>query len=564
MISYIDDHTNKQYVFGNFVLYASGSLLHQEQQIHVPPKELAVLTLLLNAQGELVSKDTILDHVWPDNDVNEESLTRCIYALRRVLMENKHCRYIDTIYGKGYRFTRNVVTVSLPRSQVPHTSIAVLPFHTHQQLNAVNLHHGIIQTLAQFSPFGLTVLPAAITKHCHDLSSITALIEQLNPGYYLAGQTMPMGNSWQLRVELVRSTGHQLIHHESFVLSGEQPLSALQNRIAAVLPSRISEVQWNPKQTNSFNSLDSAMLYLHAQHELKRHTPSSLRLALSLLHQCVSISPEQAPLYCSLAECYLTMSQLGLFDQQHSLTNARQAVNKAIELAPSHPHALGLLALISGIYSEHTIAMALFEQARFLAPNSATLDYYYAWSLFLSGDLMQAKQFLHECLTRDPTHIAASALNVWLTYYTSSLDEAITLGWHQLLQHGQEHPVLQSIQALLLALQKKQAQAEELIQMIHASGENSGLIAVNLCYAHYSLHGDAALPLLQTFLNNVDNRHIRASLLPLINIVHGKNAALDFWRKLEHDDYHWIKVWRHDPRLKELAKEIECQYPEVS
>lgn len=564
MISYTDGHTNKQYVFGDFVLYAGGALVHQERQVHVPPKELAVLTLLLDAAGELVSKDTILNHVWADSDVNEESLTRCIYALRRILMESKHCRYIDTVYGKGYRFSRHVVTVSQSRSQVPHTSIAVLPFRTHPQLNAVNLHHTLIQTLAQYSPFGLTVLPATITQHCHDLSDIMALIEQLNPDYYLAGQTVPMGNSWQLRVELVRSSGHQLIHHESIELCVEQPLSALQNRIAALLPSRIPEVQWNPTQANTFGSLDSAMLYLHAQHELKRHTPSSLRLALSLLRQCVCLSPDQASLYCSLAECYLTLSQLGLFDQQQALTNARQAVNKAIELAPSHPHALGLLALISCIHSEYTVAMALFKQARFLAPDSATLDYYYAWSLFLSGDLLQAKQYLHDCLTRDPAHIAASALNVWLTYYTSSLDEAITLGWRQLSQYGQEHPVLQSVQALLLALQKKQAQAEELIQVIHASGENAGLIAVNLCYAHYSLQGDAALPLLQTFLNHIDSRHVRASLLPLIKIVHGKHAALDFWRQLERDDYHWMKAWRHDPRLKSIAKEIERQHSEAA
>lgn len=125
-------------------------------------------------------------------------------------------------------------------------------------------------------------------------------------------------------------------------------------------------------------------------------------------------------------------------------------------------------------------------------------------------------------------------------------------------------PCITECPSITASITKKQAQAEELIQVIHASGENAGLIAVNLCYAHYSLQGDAALPLLQTFLNHIDSRHVRASLLPLIKIVHGKHAALDFWRQLERDDYHWMKAWRHDPRLKSLAKEIERQHSEAA
>ncbi|PJG58402.1 winged helix-turn-helix domain-containing protein [Aeromonas cavernicola] len=265
-----------------------------------------------------VSKDTILNRAWADSDVNEESLTRCIYVLRRMLMESKHCRYIDTVYGKGCRFSRHVAIVSKPRAQVPHTSIAIFPFFSLPQLNAVILHHPLIQTFSQYSPFGLSVLPAVITQHCHDLSDIMSLIEQFNPGYFLAGKTVVMGNSLQLLFVLVRSAGHQLIHHEIIELCVCQPLSSLLNRIAALIPSRIPEVQLDSTQANTFDSLDSAVLYLHAQHELKRYSPSSLQLALSLLRQCVCISPEQDPVDCSLAESDLSMSQLGLFDQKQT------------------------------------------------------------------------------------------------------------------------------------------------------------------------------------------------------------------------------------------------------
>lgn len=562
--SYTDARMNKQYVFGDFVLHTGGTLAHRERQLHVPPKELAVLTMLLEAAGELVSKDTLLDHIWADNDVNEESLTRCIYALRRILLENKSCRYIDTVYGKGYRFSHPVVVVSPQVAETSRSSIAVLPFRTHPQLNAVNLHHSLIQALSQYSPFGLIVLPATITQYCHDLSDIMTLIEQLSPDYYLAGQTVPCGNGWKVRVELVRTNGHSLIHSESIKLCPEQPISALQNRLTTLLPQCIPELRWNPGQTNDLGSLNTAILYLNARHEMKRHTPSSLRQALTMLRQCIDLNPNHAQLYASLAECYLTMSQLGLFDQQHALSNARQAANRAVELAPGHPQALGLLALLYCMHSEYAVAKALFKQARLLAPDSTDLYYYHAWAMFLSGELLQAQNSLSECLKRDPAHIPASTLYIWLMYYTSRLDEGIALGKRQLAQYGQDNPILQSTLALLLALQQQHDQAEALIQTVRTSGADAGLIAVNLRYADYCLQGKSALPGLKAFLSDIDCRHVRASLLPLVLVAHGQSAALEFWQQLQDDDYLWIKAFRHDPRLILLAKEIDRHHSEAA
>lgn len=103
--------SNKKFVFDDFILNMDGSLLRSEKKVNIPPKEYAVLVILLEAAGEIVSKNTLLDQVWGDAEVNEESLTRCIYALRRILSEDKEHRYIETLYGQGYRFNRPVVVV---------------------------------------------------------------------------------------------------------------------------------------------------------------------------------------------------------------------------------------------------------------------------------------------------------------------------------------------------------------------------------------------------------------------------------------------------------------------
>ncbi|MEN3029792.1 HilA/EilA family virulence transcriptional regulator [Chromobacterium amazonense] len=548
--------TNRQFVFGDFVLNQDGGLLHRAQQVHIPPKELAVLTLLLESAGEVVSKDTLLDKVWPDGDVNEESLTRCIYALRRLLMESKNYRYIDTVYGKGYRFCRPVATVSRPTPQAAQCSIAILPFRTHSQLDAINLHHALVQCLSSYSPFGLIVLPATITQNCRDVADIVAMIDQLRPDYYLAGQTLPHGDGWKLRVELVRADGHHLVHHESIELSPEQPVPLLQSRLASLLSQRIPGLRWHQDQLSELGSLDSAIIYLNGRHELQRHTPSSLRQALMLLRQCVGACPSHALPYCSLAECYLTLAHLGLFDQKRAFTQAQQAVDKAIELDASHPQALGLLALLSSMRTQYAVAEALFKQAWLLAPDSVDLHYYHAWHLFLSDRLAQAQQALDICLERDPSRIAASILKLWLTYFEGRIDDAVDLGKRQLCQYGQDHPVLQSVLALLLALRGQHSQADALVQAVRANGEEAGLLAINHCYVDYCRRGEAALPTVQAFLTNMDSRQVRAGLLPLMLVVHGIEPTREYWRLLEAEGYIWCRAWRHDPRLSQLAPEI--------
>lgn len=564
MAIFDDVEKQQRYVFGDFTLDSKGVLFHRERKIHIPPKELAVLTTLLESAGQLVTKDTLLNQVWADDDVSEESLTRCIYVLRRVLLESKNCRYIDTVYGKGYRFSSPVVGISKKEPEAPQCLIAILPFQTYEYLDSTNLHSSLVQGISQYLPFGLTVLPVTMTQHCQNFTDIVSLIEKLNPDYYLAGKVVSYSDKIKIRVELVRANGHSLIHHENIDVCPEQPIVLLQNWLANLLPRYITGLRWSQGQAKSMRSFDAAIIYLNARHELQRYTPSSVRQALSMLRQCVGLEGDSAPLYSSLAECYLTLSQMGLFDQQLAIAQARKAANKAVELDPCNPQALALLALLSGMHSDHTIAKVLFKQARLQAPDSLDVHYYYAWYKFVTGDLVKAQKILDDCLKHDPTYIAAAVLRLWLTYYNSCLDDAITLANQQLCRYGQDHPVLQSMQALFLALQGKSAQAESLIHAVRISGEDVGLIAVNLSYADYCLRGNSILPTLETFLNAVDSRHVRASLLPLIMVVHGEDSALRFWEELQDNGYLWINVWRHDPRLKVLFKNGLFNNPEAA
>jgi adenylate cyclase len=68
-----------------------------------------LLLLFLNRPGELLSKNEIMDAVWPDLAVEESNLTVQISALRRVLDSGRNgASCIQTVAGRGYRFTVQV------------------------------------------------------------------------------------------------------------------------------------------------------------------------------------------------------------------------------------------------------------------------------------------------------------------------------------------------------------------------------------------------------------------------------------------------------------------------
>src|SRR6266851_4832014 len=75
----------------------------------VEPKAFRVLVFLLRSPHRLITKDELLDAVWNDCAVSENSLTRSIALLRRLLGDDtREPRYIATVPTVGYRFLCDV------------------------------------------------------------------------------------------------------------------------------------------------------------------------------------------------------------------------------------------------------------------------------------------------------------------------------------------------------------------------------------------------------------------------------------------------------------------------
>lgn len=76
-----------------------------EAVLALRPKAYALLHHLLVHRGELLTKDVLLDSLWPGRIVTEGGLSELIRELRRLLGDDaRQPRYIETVHGRGYRF----------------------------------------------------------------------------------------------------------------------------------------------------------------------------------------------------------------------------------------------------------------------------------------------------------------------------------------------------------------------------------------------------------------------------------------------------------------------------
>lgn len=80
-------------------------LIRESEVVPVEPKAFRVLIYLLQNPGRVVTKEEILESVWNDCSVSDNSLTRSVATLRRLLHDDtREPRYIATVPTLGYRF----------------------------------------------------------------------------------------------------------------------------------------------------------------------------------------------------------------------------------------------------------------------------------------------------------------------------------------------------------------------------------------------------------------------------------------------------------------------------
>lgn len=209
------------FLFGNFRLEADGTLYRGEEPVHVPPRELAALRLLLERAGRVVTPTEIMQALWGDVHVTPESVLRCMSSLRACLGSDE---WIQTLYKRGYRIGGAVRRVS-QSPDLPPPRIALMPFNCGPHV-AKDLGEAIadestalltrmgcgLEILARDSVFNL----AADGLLAHEIGV------ELGAEFVLTGTILGLPLDYRLRAEMIRVASGAQIWVEDILIRREE------------------------------------------------------------------------------------------------------------------------------------------------------------------------------------------------------------------------------------------------------------------------------------------------------------------------------------------------------
>ena len=115
----MNDNLQSGFRLGDWKVYPQENLLKgPDRECVLEPKVMDVLVLLACRQGDVVSRQQLLDAVWTDVVVGDEVVSRAISVLRTELGDDHtNSRYVKTISKRGYRLIADVTSLASDEPQ---------------------------------------------------------------------------------------------------------------------------------------------------------------------------------------------------------------------------------------------------------------------------------------------------------------------------------------------------------------------------------------------------------------------------------------------------------------
>lgn len=118
------------YRFGEFTLEISrGCVFKDGSEVKLRPKVYQALKYFVENPGRLISKQELMQAVWPDAFVTDDSLVQCTLELRRALADGDQ-QLLKTVPRRGYIFAASV-TQGQPESEFPACDPALITGDRH-------------------------------------------------------------------------------------------------------------------------------------------------------------------------------------------------------------------------------------------------------------------------------------------------------------------------------------------------------------------------------------------------------------------------------------------------
>jgi len=241
--------TQKGPKVGSWIVDPSlNSMSCEGRTVRLEPKVMEVLLCLAQNPGETLSKEQLLQAVWPNIIVTEGVLKRCIAELRRAFDDDaRNPHIIETISKRGYRLLAPVsalaaATAPVPQEEVVTDSIVVLPFTNmsadpENEYFADGITEEIIDALAQIQGLRVVARSSAFSFKGKYID-LRVVGEQLKVRTVLEGSVRRADNRLRITAQLVCTADGYHLWSERYDREMKD-VFAIQEEIAQAITQRL-------------------------------------------------------------------------------------------------------------------------------------------------------------------------------------------------------------------------------------------------------------------------------------------------------------------------------------
>jgi DNA-binding winged helix-turn-helix (wHTH) protein/TolB-like protein/Tfp pilus assembly protein PilF len=601
--------TKELYEFDAFRVDAGRHLLLRDgQAVNLAPRAFNMLLALVRRQGEVLTKDELLQQLWPDTTVEENNLTVIISALRKALGENpQQHRYIVTIPGRGYSFVAAVkavaeavpaveatVTLVAEPTRVPRLkgrkriwlalaglavvvigwflvkpsppapdprvkTIAVLPF---KNLSGQSSDEYLTLGLADTLITSLGKLRQVVTRPTSSVLKYAAADpldagRQLGVDALIDGRFQRLNDRIRVTVQLIRTSDGAPLWSEKFDEKFTDVFAvqdATADRVSQALALRLSGEEKRLLARTTTVNAEAYQLYLRGRYCWNKRTAEGLKKGIEYFTQATAKDPTYAQAWAGLADCYSLLSYYSLLSPQEAFPKAKAAAQQALTFDDSLAEAHTSLALALMAYDRDGAA-AEREYQRALALNShyPTAHQWYAEYLTAQGRFDEALAEIKRARELDPLSLITNSIEGFVYYYARRHNQSAAQLQKLLELDADFWPARWFLGWTLSAQGHHQQALAELERTRQLSGNNTGVIAeLGRAYA-VAGRKEEARRTLQELLARVKTGYVTPYSIAAIYVGLGEHVeALTWLRKAETErawEYLYLKV---DPKFDAL------------
>ncbi len=408
--------------FGDFeVRPRERSLVIEGRLASLSSRAFDILTFLIEHNDRVVTKDELLDRVWPGTFVEESNLTVHIAALRKLLGRET----IATVSGRGYRFTRtptsDVDQQTDQQSSNPDPSpdlmptlgkpsLAVMPFlnltgNSGQDFFVDGVVDDIISVLSRVRSFFVIARSSSFT-YKGKIVDAPQVGRELGVRYLVEGSFRETGSQLRIAVQLVETTAGRLVWSQRFE-GPRADIFDLQDKIteqvvAAIEPT-LMMAELELSRTRPTGELLAYELCLRAlplvQTSATRH---GVKEAIDLLERAIALDGEYS--YAKALNCYA--HAVAYASRWFNHEQARRAMPMTEDVLLDHrddPTSLAYIGhYLAYVGRQHEKGLQALDRALALNPNSFAALHSSGWIRAYAGDAKGAIELLQRALRANP------------------------------------------------------------------------------------------------------------------------------------------------------------------